>query len=176
MSKLPKHPKVIYCSTSVKIEFISKLWGKLFNILFFFNFMPHNSFTKKNHANEWWEETYAEGEAKSPWGCHSLLFLCLNSKTPFYQFLMRFSNPRANKASWLQLAAPDRQHAVGIRTGDEVPNSQLKVQIPEEVPLMCWALNPSTSTNMTIHKLLMSLNPQQIAADSYIHGSSSICH
>lgn len=173
MSKLPKHPGVIYCSTLVKIELISKLWGKLFNYIVFFNFMPH--FLHKKHANEWWKETYAKGEAKSPWGCHSVLFLCLNSKTPFYQFLMRFSNPRANKASQLQLAAPDRQHAVGIRTGDEVPNSQLKVQIPEELPLMCWALNPSTSTNMTIHKLLMSLNPWQIADDSYIHGSSRIC-
>lgn len=51
MSKLPKHPKVIYFSTSVKIEFISKLWGKLFNILFF-NFMPHNSFTKNMEMND----------------------------------------------------------------------------------------------------------------------------
>lgn len=111
---------------------------------------------------------------QKPWGCRDILFLCFNSKTPFYQFLTWLSNPRANNASQLQLAASDKQHVVGIRTGDEVPNSQLRVQIPKEVPLMCRALNPSTSTNMTIHKLLMSLNPWQIVDDSYIHRSWSI--
>lgn len=52
MSKLPKRPGVIYCSTLVKIEFISKLWGKLFNYIVFFLTLCHTSFTKSMQMND----------------------------------------------------------------------------------------------------------------------------
>ena len=83
-------------------------------------------------------------------------------------------NPSANNVSQPQLDASDKQHVLGNLTGDKVPNSQLRVQIPKEVPRVCRALNPSTSTNTTIHKLLMSLSPQQIADSSCGHWSPSI--
>lgn len=50
----------------------------------------------------------------------------------------------------------------------------LRVPVPKEVPLVCWALNPSTRTNMTVHKLLMSLNPQQFVDRFCLPWSPSI--
>lgn len=51
MSKLPKHPGVIYCSTLVKIELISKLWGKLSSIYIFLT-LCRTSFTKSMQMND----------------------------------------------------------------------------------------------------------------------------
>lgn len=119
-------------------------------------------------------EHASHGPCKPPWVCHNILSLLFNSKIPFYQYLTQVLNPRADNASQLQLDVSIKQHVVGNLTGDKVLTVSLRVQIPWGAPERAEHLTQPTSTNMTIHKLLMSLNPWQIADSSYIHWNPSI--